>query len=228
MPSTPSTHADARPLKARIADELRERIALGHFPMGSRLSDKDLAGQLRVSRTPVREALLQLVSERLVVMRPQRGTFVFDPGEEEVRELCELRGVLEAGAARILAARGDRQAVALLAQQAVLAGRALARRDYAECERLDTHFHELLVAGCGNGMLAQGYRALADRVRALRRRLPASRERIANGIAEHAAIAKALARGDGEEAARLIGRHVDHVRRLLSAPAPGRGAKAAA
>jgi DNA-binding GntR family transcriptional regulator len=150
------------------------------------------------------------------VMHPQRGTYVFEPGEDEVRELCELRGLLESGAARILAAQGPRGVARLLAGIAADARKALLRRDWNLCEALDTQFHETLVANCGNRLLIEAYRAISGRVRAIRRCLPASRARIAHGIAEHAAIARALAKGDGEAAAAVLGRHVDNVRRLVT------------
>jgi DNA-binding GntR family transcriptional regulator len=212
-----STPPDTRPLKARIADAVRERIALGAIGLGERLSDKDLAGELRVSRTPVREALLQLASERLVVMHPQRGTFVFSAGADEVRELCELRGVLEAGAARLLAGRGGREAATELAALVRESRAALARRDWERCEALDTRFHETLVERAGNALLAESYRALSDRVRALRRHLPRTRERVERGLGEHDAIARAIGKGDGEGAAKRLARHVGNVERLLAA-----------
>ncbi len=217
MLSTRSTHPDTRPLKARIADAVRERIASGAIGLGERLSDKDLADELKVSRTPVREALLQLASERLVVMHPQRGTFVFEADAESIRDLCELRGVLEAGAARLLATRAAKEAGSALAAIVKEAEAALARGDLDACEALDTRFHESLVERAGNALLAESYRALSDRVRALRRRLPRNRERVAKALSEHAAIAKAIARGDGDGAANRLARHVGNVARQLAA-----------
>jgi DNA-binding GntR family transcriptional regulator len=210
-----SSPHDGRSLKAAIAGELRERIARGLLPLGERVSDKALAQELRVSRTPVREALLQLASERLVVMRPQRGTFVFSPSDDDLRELCELRGVLEGAAARLLVERADRAAAKELQEITAAARRALARRQWEACDDLDTRFHELLVARCGNRLLSESYRAIADRVRALRRHLPRTRERILHGLEEHAAIARAIAAGDGERAAAKVAAHVVNVRRLL-------------
>ena len=61
-----------------IAQELRRRITSGEWPLGSRISDKQIASELDVSRTPVREALVMLQAEGLVVTRPQSGTFVVD------------------------------------------------------------------------------------------------------------------------------------------------------
>jgi DNA-binding GntR family transcriptional regulator len=215
MLSTRSTDP-AAPLKARIADEIRERIAAGLIPLGSRLSDRELADELRVSRTPVREALLQLQSERLVVMHPQRGTYVFEPDGADVRELCELRGVLEAGAVRILAGRAAKDVAALLTANTAAAQKALARRDHEECERLDTAFHELLVERCGNTLLARSYRAISDRVRALRTLLPRKRERYARAIEEHRAIARHVSAGRTEAAAALLAGHVNNVMRMLA------------
>jgi DNA-binding GntR family transcriptional regulator len=215
MLSAPSTPPDPQSLKAAIARELRERIARGVLPLGGRISDKAIAEELRVSRTPVREALLQLAGEHLVVVQPQRGTFVFAPATEQMRELCELRGVLESGAARLLAGRGDRAAAAELAAIVQEARQALARRQWEACGDLDTRFHEVLVGRCGNRLLAESYRAISDQVRALRRHLPHTRERVARGLDEHAAIAKAIAGGNGERAAVTLSTHVENVRRLL-------------
>jgi DNA-binding GntR family transcriptional regulator len=211
-----STPPSTGPLKARIADEIRERIAAGRIALGSRVSDKDLAEELRVSRTPVREALLQLQTERLVVMHPQRGTFVFEPEDAEVRELCELRGVLEAGAARLLAGRAAKDTAALMMVNTDEAAAALRRRDYDECERLDTAFHELLVERCGNGLLSRSYRGISDRVRALRTLLPRKRERFARAIEEHRAIARHIAAGRPQAAAELLAGHVGNVMRMLA------------
>src|SRR5215472_2259180 len=92
---------DPRPLKGIVADEIRSRIIVGALNLGARVSDKDLASELRISRTPVREALLQLQAEGLIVVRPRSGTFVFDLSPDELREISDLRGLFETGAIRM-------------------------------------------------------------------------------------------------------------------------------
>ena len=92
------TGVDARPLKGVVADEIRSRIIVGRIDLGARISDKELASELKISRTPVREALLQLQAEGLVVVRPRSGTFVFDLSPDELQQISELRGLFEAGA----------------------------------------------------------------------------------------------------------------------------------
>jgi DNA-binding FadR family transcriptional regulator len=66
------------PSKSAIAEGIRARIRSGELPLGARISDKVIASELGISRTPVREALVQLQTEGLVVIRPQSGTFVTD------------------------------------------------------------------------------------------------------------------------------------------------------
>jgi DNA-binding GntR family transcriptional regulator len=207
---------DGRPLKGVVADEIRSRIIVGALNLGERLSDKDLASELRVSRTPVREALLQLQAEGLIVVRPRSGTFVFDLSPDDLREISDLRGVLEAAAIRMGAARQRERVVSALATRVAEAALALEASDFARCETLDTAFHETLIELGGNKYLIESYRAIADKVRALRSRLPERRERIANAIAQHRRIVDLIAVGQIEAAANEIGIHVRNVHAQLT------------
>src|SRR5258708_2618505 len=97
--------ARPRSLTEMVIAEIRELIVSGRLPLGEQLSEGALAEQLGVSRTPVREAFLRLETERLVEVRPQRGTFVFQYDATELREICELREGLETGCLPITLAR---------------------------------------------------------------------------------------------------------------------------
>ena len=89
------------PSKSAIAEGVRVRIRSGELPLGARISDKVIASELGISRTPVREALVQLQTEGLVVIRPQSGTFVTDLTPTDVLQICATRCVLEVGALRL-------------------------------------------------------------------------------------------------------------------------------
>lgn len=205
------------PAPAAIASELREHIASGVLPPGTPLSDKALAGQLKISRTPVREALLQLRSEGLVVVRPQSGTFVFDPDATEVAEICQVRGILEAGALAVVTEARLPALAAALAANVTGAAAALRRRDHATCDALDTAFHETIVALCGNDLLVQTYRGISNRVRALRNRMPRAHVRYAQAVQEHREISRMISRGDVSGAADRLGEHVRKVEKRLLA-----------
>lgn len=212
QPQGPFDHG---PLKRSLADAIRVLIADGTLPLGARISDKALAAELGVSRTPVREAILALVGEGLVSVRPQSGTFVFRPDAGEIAALCAFRALLEAGAVRLAP---DRDSLArTLSRLCDGAEASLAAGDLAACERADTAFHEAIVAASANPDLIAAHRGIAARVRALRHTLPATRGRVAAANAAHRAIATALAAGESERAAGLLAAHVEGVARLLGA-----------
>jgi DNA-binding GntR family transcriptional regulator len=207
---------------AHIASQLREHIATGVLPPGTPLSDKALATQLNISRTPVREALLQLRSEGLVVARPQSGTFVFDPDDKEVAEICQVRSILEAGALAVVTAEQLPALKEALAANVAEASAALRRRDHATCDAFDAAFHETIVGLCGNELLVQTYRGISNKVRALRNRMPRAHERFARAVHEHKEISRMISRGDVAAAAQELAGHVRKVESLLLAPTPDR------
>jgi DNA-binding GntR family transcriptional regulator len=186
-----------------------------------RISDKKLAAELKVSRTPVREALVQLQSEGLVVMRPQSGTFVFDLTIEEVRDICATRAILEAGAIRLAT---DARSADPMARLGLLVGRAAIALDDGDlvlCDELDCQFHEGIVAASANAYLIRAYSGISDRLRALRHRLPRGRDRMARAIAQHRHIIDLWAAGRLDQATTEIGSHVLNVARLLTAISAG-------
>jgi len=203
-------------LKAAAAERIREGIVLGVYPLGGRLSDKALAQELEISRTPVREALLQLQSEGLVVVRPQSGTFVFDLSADEVRDICEVRAMFERTAVLIGAARDRQSLVGTLVALVAEASFALEDGDFARCEKLDTAFHEAIIAGSRNRYLIASYRSISDKVGALRHRLPQSHDRVSRAIGQHRRIVDFIAAGRVEAAAAELASHVANVHAQLS------------
>ena len=206
--------------KPDIAAEIRERIAGGALALGSRISDKALAEELNVSRTPVREALLQLQLDGLVMMRPQSGTFVFDPADADVRAICAARAVIEAGAIRIAVAGDSGSAIGDLARLVGQAAVALEDGDLKHCDALDCVFHEGLVAATKNRYLIQAYAGLSCKLRALRRRMPRNRDRVAAAIAQHRRIIDLCAADRVDQAVAEVTAHVVRVEELLLADDP--------
>ncbi len=200
-----------------IAQELRRRITSGEWPLGSRISDKQIASELDVSRTPVREALVMLQAEGLVVTRPQSGTFVVDLTVHDIRQICATRSVLETGALRIAAAEGSDDVLSRLGLIVSRASVALADGDFRGCDELDCQFHEALVAGSNNAYLEKAYSALSDRLRALRHRLPPEHDRMARALAQHRRILDFWTLGRIDDAVAELGMHVGNVGQLLTA-----------
>jgi DNA-binding GntR family transcriptional regulator len=213
MPSGPSE----LPSKTIVAAELRSRITTGRLALGARISDKQLAAELDVSRTPVREALVQLQSEGLVVMRPQSGTFVVDLTIEDVRQICATRAILETGALRLAAEAGSAEPMGRLGLLVGRAAIALDEGDLVLCDELDCQFHEGIVAASANSYLIRAYSGISDKLRALRHRLPREQGRMARAIAQHRHVIDLWAAGRLDQAIAELGSHVVNVAGLLTA-----------
>ena len=195
-------------LPERIASTLRNAIVGSVLAPGARLEEQGLAKRLGVSRVPLREAFRVLAGEGLVVIQPNRGAVVSERSEGELRELFAVRSMFESEAARLLA-RSQPQAV-LDALEVMIADmkRAVRARSYDEYTRIAAQFHDLMVAECGNGLIAQLY----DRIRTSLRRyqlmmadLPGSP---AKSIREHEIIRAAIRTGKAAAAARAAEMHV--------------------
>jgi DNA-binding GntR family transcriptional regulator len=200
----------ARPrLRDDIATELARLIAGGELPAVERLKEVELAKQLGVSRTPLREALLVLERDGLVVSEVNKGFRVADLSETRVRELFPVIGALEAEALRSGGAATRALGPALLAINAelrrVIAPGAKATK--ARLHELDRRFHETVSSACPNAMLLD----MLQRLRLQAQRFDGGAHR---GLASpqwtlraHEAIARAIAAGKLAKAAELTREH---------------------
>jgi DNA-binding GntR family transcriptional regulator len=196
----------------RRADALRDRleqdIVTGALRPGERLDEQSLADRFGVSRTPIREALMQLASAGLVELQARRGAFVASLSLREVIERFEVMAALE-GACGALAARrltdGERARL-LQAHEACRreAGSGDADAYYYANER----FHRTLYDGSHNGYLAEQARLLHDRLKPYRRLQLRARSRVATSLAEHQAVVDAVLAGDGDAAERALKSHI--------------------
>lgn len=184
-------------------ERLRSAIVDGELPLGSQMSEAQLAQQLGVSKTPVREAFLRLKSEGLVEIHPQRGTFVFSLEPEQVSQLCRYRAMIETAALRESAA-ADRIGL-LKAMTRCVAEMKVAEKagDLKALARIDMDFHRQFLDFCPNEYLKSGYAVLSSQLRALRHRSP-----IGNAVPSHQILVDAVAAGDIDKACQLL---VDHV-----------------
>jgi DNA-binding GntR family transcriptional regulator len=195
---------------------IRERIVTGRLPRGSRLHQEELAAELGVSRTPVREALRRLGAEGLVQMHTNRGARVADLQGEDVVAPTEARMVIEPGAARLAAARrapSDRMRAALATQRKVIP-------DVDRSFKANREFHLALVEASGNPFLLQFAEILwVSRIGApIYARQAETAARMELDADEHEQIVEAIEAGDARRAETLTRRHLaDALKRLLAA-----------
>lgn len=176
----------------------------GHQP-GARLTEAGLAQRLGVSRGPVREALERLAQEGLVVRLPRRGSFVRRYGEREVRELMELRRVLESAAARFAVRRAGDEALEGIEGQLTAAERAIAAGGRFPA---DEDFHQAVIRLAGNRELERHAGLVYDQLR-LARALSALRPgRAREAWSEHARIVRALLVRDEDRVVAALEAHL--------------------
>jgi DNA-binding GntR family transcriptional regulator len=191
-------------LSSDVHHELLNRIIRGDIAPGQRLRDSELAEELGVSRTPVREALLRLEREGFIVSQKHLGFSVKRLQESEIHEIYPLVRILECAALES----------APLPEQAKLKelrelGKSLKAEGSDPLRRieLDSAWHEALIEGSGNEHLS---RILSDLKRILLRYEYAFMRDdvlVSESAAEHEAIARRLAEGERQEAVRLLGAH---------------------
>jgi DNA-binding GntR family transcriptional regulator len=198
---------------------IRDRIDDGRLPRGTRLHQEDLAAELGVSRTPVREALRRLAAEGRVELLTNRGARVADIDPDSMPEPYEARLVIEPGAAALAARRGL-SAAQRRQLHAAIAGHRAAAGDIQRSFAANRDFHLGLIEASGNKLLLQFAEHLwVARIGAtIYERQAETVERMLLDADEHEAILDAVERGDARKAESLARKHVaDALRRLTVA-----------
>jgi DNA-binding GntR family transcriptional regulator len=201
----------------QVYDAIRERILSGAIERGERVHQEDIAAELGVSRTPVREALRRLAAEGLIEMRTNRGARVADLSESDMRQPYEARLVVEPGAARLAAQQGLRGP-----QQRMRRAIAAQRKAIPDVERsflANREFHIALVEASGNKFLLQFIEHLwvARIGAAIYEHQAETPDQMEQDADEHEQILEAIVAGDARAAETLTRRHIgDALKRSLT------------
>ncbi len=202
------TDKQKRSFTARAYETLRRRILDNEWQAGHLALEQEIAVELGMSRTPVREALIRLEKEGLVEVRPRHGMRVLGISARDLEEIYEILTCLESMAAELVARRGLEQSqVAALAATVTHMDEALARDDLDGWAQADEAFHRLLVEFSGNRRLRDmvgGCWDQAHRARMLTLRL---RPKPLRSNDDHRATVDAIIRGDPGAAREIHRRH---------------------
>jgi DNA-binding GntR family transcriptional regulator len=200
------------PLRDRVRDELRARIADGRVEPGQRLYEKAIAEELGVSRIPVREAIRMLESEGMVSVLPRRGgVLVRQLDREDVEDLFDVREALEVLAARRAAERADQAGLDALGRLLDTARLAHAAAEAAAVDAANTEFHEQVYRLGRNRLVPEMLGPLTGRLRWLFRQ-NVEHERV---LADHERLYRALADRDADLAAAVALEHIRASRRMV-------------
>lgn len=199
-----------------VTELVRKAIVEGRVAPGERLKEEELARELGISRTPVREALLILQAEGLVDAAPNRGATVRAHSAEDLEELYELRALLEGYAARRAARRIDDEAIRRL-EESCDRFAALQGATVEEIVAENAHFHALVLEAAGSTRLAGMVRSVVELPLVYRSYFSYSPEQTGISLHYHRQITAALARHDAERAELVMKEHVYEARDLLVA-----------
>ncbi len=200
---------------------LRDFIVEGNLADGVRVPERALCERFNISRTPLREALKVLAAEGLIELLPNRGARVRELSPEDVRELFDVMGGLEALAGRLACEQISEAEFAEIERVHHEMYRFYLRRDMHGYFRCNQEIHQLIVAAAGNAALAATYAGLAGRIRRVRysANLAKDRDRWGEAMREHEAILDALRRRAGSELSDILFLHLRNKRKAAQASA---------
>src|SRR4051812_4390329 len=207
--------ADDCPQRASAAERayaaIRRSILAGDFRPNARLIEQEIAASVRVSRTPVREALRRLSAEGLVVFSPNQGAIVAGWSERDAADVFALRELVEVYAAACAAERIDAASLATLRDlaEAIRAEAIAARPDYiTRIIDLNARFHRNLVEAAASARLRVMFGAVIELPLIARSYRAYSHDELLHSTAQHLAIVDAIAAGDADRAAAAMRDHI--------------------
>jgi DNA-binding GntR family transcriptional regulator len=218
MPSMVSDRAGAaRPLlQDRAYEELKELIQGGTYPPGTFLSERQLAGRLGMSKTPIKSALTRLDMEGFVAISPQQGILVRESSVQDILDLFDIREALETFVVRRLAGGLSPEQISRIRKNLQEQSQAAKAKDVDEATRLDTEFHTMICDMIGNREISLNLWRMREKLHRLIsgnfRRVP---QRMAESVKEHGGIATAMIRGQAALAAERVVKHLDVGRQLI-------------
>ena len=201
----------SRILSDHIANQLRVAIVNDQLKPGQRIVEREIAEAMETSRGPVRDALLLLEREGLVVRYPHRGTFVTELSLEDAEEIYTLRQAIESLAVRYVLQRATPEDLDGLDEQVQkMVAEVEVGYDLGKATELDLEFHRTLCRISGHRRLLEAWEALSAQTRVLllthRRRNP--RDFTERAVEWHRSLVQAIRLGDVELAREELQKHL--------------------
>lgn len=196
---------------------IREKILLGEFELGSRIREDELAEEISISRTPVREAINRLVADGIIIKKSQRGLYLIDPDPEQIKDSIDIRVSLEKLAVRKCIERSTDEELTEISNSLDEFEKALNRKDYDACNTLDSEFHFLIVKLSKNSRLMSLLNDLSAFFQLVRKEEKRSHPQLKNicTLEEHRTIEQAIKSRDIAAAKEAVEANIQTMRRNL-------------
>jgi len=199
-----------RPVSFRkqALEQLRNGIVVGTLEPGSLHSEQTIAARLGLSRTPIREALLQLANEGLVKFEPNRGVRVMPLNSEHLAHVLQFRAAIEGCGASRMAATKNAQRIAKLDAELKRQRAIIKAGDRLLWVQANMDFHMVLAECCENALMIEAFAPLASHTKRLGFRMNNRTQRMRESLDEHSAIVDAIKRGDADRARTTAEEHL--------------------
>lgn len=209
---------DLKPLRDKIAASIRNAIVEGKFKPGERLLEPDVANALGVSRTPLREAFLQLESEGFLNVIPRKGAVVSDLSLRDAEETYTIKGTLEALAAKLAVENMSSDTLNELEKlnEEMLMIASSEEKDYKHFLELNAKFHQTIYEASGNEKLYKTINLLRNQTLRYNFIYLSLLSHLRESVAEHAEIIEALKKKNAVKVESLIKSHAESARKALA------------
>ena len=204
-----------RPLREIVYEELKRQILIGEIAPGTRMMEVELADDMGVSRTPVREAIRKLEKEGLVSIEPRRGAYASDISIKDMVDVMEVRQDLEGMAAGLAAAKATDSEKADLITATEEYRNAVESGDVEEIIKWDEAFHKLIVNCSGNKTLVQLISQVQELALRFRYIYYDDFSRFEGQPMEHKEIVEAILSNDAEKARKAADEHISRLKEFI-------------
>ncbi len=211
-----NTVIDITNINEKIYDLIKKRITRFEYPPGHRISIRKLQEELGVSNSPIKDSLFRLAGEGMVEITSRKGTFVKHISKKELREIEEVRKILETGAMEIVVPAitdGQIQLLEARYRDTLIPDDQF---DYVDFMEKDSHFHQAIIQLTENERLINMYQQLNAHVNIVRFQFARNRKKALPWTHhDHKAILDALRERDPEKAIRAVREHRDRARKAF-------------
>ncbi len=217
-----NSRRDQKLITEEVYDLLKQKLTSSEFKPGQSLSEVDIASQLKVSRTPVRNAISRLERDGLVETIPRKGAFIKFLSMMDIVEIFQVRKALEGMAAQLSAKNPDLDLLALdeFESSYLSALKENTNDSLREVFNLGIRFHDFIISSASNRRIERILREFRvqfeiSRASFLNHRQDVQPSRAVQSIEEHLGIINALKRRDGDLAEALLKEHITNAQRHI-------------
>ncbi|WP_161874074.1 GntR family transcriptional regulator [Ihubacter sp. rT4E-8] len=210
---TDNNFSNSFSLTDEIADIVRERILKGEYKIGEKIKENQIAAELRVSRTPIREAFKQLENEGLIDYIPNRGCFAKGFTRQDIEDLYAVRKALEVLAVEWAVSRITPEQIQQLQEQIDLMEFYTTKQDGKKVLEINSDFHSVIYNAAGSRFMAQVLRSYKEYIEQTRKALGCDQTSLKEILSEHRTILDTIRARDVEAAKTAMSNHLDGSKR---------------